>query len=57
VFGYPEVAAAEVAVRTVGTWLNAHPGALATVIFNVFGDDDRDAYEAVLSPAEGHVEH
>jgi O-acetyl-ADP-ribose deacetylase (regulator of RNase III) len=57
VFGYPKVAAAEVAVRTVGTWLNAHPGTLAKVIFNVFGDDDREAYEAVLSPEAGHVEH
>jgi O-acetyl-ADP-ribose deacetylase (regulator of RNase III) len=54
VFGFPKVAAAEAAVRTVGTWLNTHPhGALSKVIFNVFGDDDRDAYEAVLSSEFG----
>jgi hypothetical protein len=29
-------------------WLSAQPGAMAKVIFNVFGDDDREAYEAVL---------
>ena len=56
VFGFPKIAAAEVALRTVRTWLNAHPGALSTVIFNVFGDDDREAYEAVLSREAGHVE-
>jgi len=48
VFGFPKVAAAEIAVRTVSLWLDAHPGVLSTLVFNVFGDDDREVYEAVL---------
>ncbi|WP_395828876.1 protein-ADP-ribose hydrolase [Archangium violaceum] len=48
VFGYPKEPAARVALSTVGTWLREHPGALDLVIFNVFGDEDREAYSAAL---------
>ncbi|WP_199732828.1 MULTISPECIES: protein-ADP-ribose hydrolase [Corallococcus] len=48
VFGYPKGPAARVALRTVGTWLREHPGALDLVLFNVFGDEDREAYSAAL---------
>jgi O-acetyl-ADP-ribose deacetylase (regulator of RNase III) len=48
VFGFPREPAARVAVRTVDTWLQQHPGALDLVVFNVFGDPDRTTYEAVL---------
>ncbi len=48
VFGFPKEPAARVALRTVGTWLREHPGALELVLFNVFGDEDREAYSAAL---------
>lgn len=48
VFGYPKEPAARVALRTVGTWLREHPGVLDLVIFNVFADEDREAYSAAL---------
>ena len=42
--------------------LAAEAGLIRTIAFcaistGVFGDDDCEAYEAVLSPEEGHVEH
>jgi O-acetyl-ADP-ribose deacetylase (regulator of RNase III) len=48
-----EAAAAEIeetaiAVETVADWLNAHPGAVARVIFNVFKDEDKAYYEQLL---------
>jgi O-acetyl-ADP-ribose deacetylase (regulator of RNase III) len=51
VFGYPKNEAAEVAVRTVSSWLREHPGALDLVVFNVFSDADHDAYRKVMGAA------
>ncbi|ATB36849.1 hypothetical protein CYFUS_002264 [Cystobacter fuscus] len=48
VFGFPKGPAARVALRTVGAWLREHPGTLELVLFNVFGDEDREAYSAAL---------
>jgi O-acetyl-ADP-ribose deacetylase (regulator of RNase III) len=48
VFGYPKVEAAEVAVRTVSSWLSEHPGALDLVVFNVFSEADLGAYREVM---------
>ena len=51
VFGYPKAQAAEVAVRTVWSWLSDHPGALDLVVFNVFSEADCDAYRTVMGAA------
>lgn len=48
VFGFPQREAAEIAVRTVGEWLD-HTGAQITVVFNVFSDKDYDIYNDLLS--------
>lgn len=48
VFRFPGKRAAEIAVETVADWLNAHPGAVARVIFNVFMDEDKAYYEQLL---------
>ncbi|HWE42447.1 MAG TPA: protein-ADP-ribose hydrolase [Gemmatimonadaceae bacterium] len=48
VFGFPKVAAARIAVRTVAEWLEAHPDALDLVVFNVFTEADRAVYQDVL---------
>lgn len=48
VFRFPGKRAAEIAVETVADWLNAHPGAVARVIFNVFKDEDKAYYEQLL---------
>lgn len=48
VFGFPKRPAARIAVRTVEAWLRDHPGALDGVLFNVFGDEDRQIYTALL---------
>uniref|UniRef100_A0A6B2LJT1 Macro domain-containing protein n=1 Tax=Arcella intermedia TaxID=1963864 RepID=A0A6B2LJT1_9EUKA len=44
VFGYPNAPAVEVAVSTVMDWLEANPGAIDKVIFNVFKDIDAALY-------------
>jgi len=49
VFRFPNKRAAEIAIKTVTDWLNAHEGAMDRVIFNVFKDDDREIYEQLLS--------
>ena len=46
-FGFPQREAAEIAVRTVGEWLD-HMGAQITVVFNVFSDKDYDIYNDLL---------
>jgi O-acetyl-ADP-ribose deacetylase (regulator of RNase III) len=51
VFGYPKAEAAEVAVRTVSSWLSEHPGALDLVAFNVFSEADLDAYRTATGAA------
>lgn len=48
VFGFPADAAAQIAVRTVLTWLAEHPGALERVVFNVFSQADQLRYERLF---------
>jgi O-acetyl-ADP-ribose deacetylase (regulator of RNase III) len=48
VFNFPNDRAAEIAVKTVTTWLSEHPGKMERVIFNVFKDEDRRYYEKEL---------
>ena len=48
VFHFPNKRAAEIAVHTVKEWLEAHPGEVDRVIFNVFKDEDRRYYESEL---------
>ena len=48
VFRFPNKRAAEIAVHTVKQWLEAHPGKVDRVIFNVFKDEDRRYYESEL---------
>jgi O-acetyl-ADP-ribose deacetylase (regulator of RNase III) len=45
VFGYPKKEAASEAIRSVTTWLERHPGRLDALVFNVFTDEDEDAYQ------------
>jgi O-acetyl-ADP-ribose deacetylase (regulator of RNase III) len=47
VFGYPPKQAAKTAFRTVCNWLRSHPGALDTVVFNVFSEQDLEIYKAI----------
>ncbi|MDO5134357.1 MAG: protein-ADP-ribose hydrolase [Eubacteriales bacterium] len=49
VFHFPNKRAAEIAVRTVTTWLSEHDGQMERVIFNVFKDEDRKYYEGLIS--------
>jgi O-acetyl-ADP-ribose deacetylase (regulator of RNase III) len=48
VFGFPQRRAAEIAVQTVRNWMQTHDGQIDRVIFNVFKDEDRGYYEALL---------
>ncbi|MCI1654792.1 MAG: protein-ADP-ribose hydrolase [Lachnospiraceae bacterium] len=49
VFHFPQDKAAEIAVSTVRSWLDAHPETtVRRVIFNVFKDSDRDIYRKIL---------
>ena len=48
VFHFPNKRAAEIAVRTVTTWLSEHDGQMERVIFNVFKDEDRKYYEEII---------
>ena len=48
VFRFPNKRAAEIAVKTVTDWLNAHPVTMERVIFNVFKDEDKEYYEQEL---------
>ena len=48
VYGYPLASATEVAVMTVREELSVDPGNLEHVLFCVFGEDAKAAYEAVL---------
>ena len=52
VFRFPQDKAAEIAVATVKTWLDAHPQtSVKKVVFNVFKDEDRRLYDALLNQA------
>jgi O-acetyl-ADP-ribose deacetylase (regulator of RNase III) len=53
VFGYPKDSAAEVAVRTISAWLSERPSVFDLVIFCVFSDADRHAYDDAMA-AEQH---
>ena len=48
VFGFPQEEAAQIAVRTVGEWLDASGSDMA-VIFNVFPREDEAIYKALLA--------
>ena len=48
VFRFPGQRAAEIAVKTVQSWMSGHPGAMDRVIFNVFKDEDKEYYEHEL---------
>ena len=48
IFGFPQMPAARIALKTVEQWLTAHPGALDLVIFNVFRRDDLEIYAHLL---------
>ena len=48
VFGFPQVEAAQIAVRTVREWLAAHPDNAPTVVFNVFSQKDETIYRRIL---------
>lgn len=48
VFGFPQEEAAQIAVNTVRTWLDANPDANVTVIFNVFDEADEAIYRRIL---------
>ena len=48
VFGFPQQDAAQIAVETVRTWLDAHREAGLSVVFNVFGAQDEAIYAKLL---------
>lgn len=48
VFGFPNEAAAEVAVSTVRNWLADHPHSPLRVIFDLFGARDQEIYHNLL---------
>ena len=48
VFRFPQQRAAEIAVKTVSEWLQTHQDCMERIIFNVFKDEDRMIYEALL---------
>ena len=47
VFGFPQHEAAEIAIRTVRAWLDAHDRDM-TVVFNVFGEKSEQIYQQLL---------
>ena len=47
VFGFPKRAAAEIAVQTVKEWKREKNSGVK-VVFNVFGDEDREIYREIL---------
>ncbi len=50
IFMFPQDKAAEIAVKTVCTWLDEHPNTnIKKVIFNVFKDEDLRLYDAILN--------
>lgn len=48
VFHFPNKRAAEIVVKTVGKWCEAHSYSLERIIFNVFKDEDKKYYEELL---------
>lgn len=48
VFGFPQEEAASIAVAAVRRWLDEHPDASMTVVFNVFSETDESLYRPLL---------
>ncbi len=48
VFCFPAEEAAQIAVKTVRDWLDSHESSIDKVIFNVFGNRDKEIYEKIL---------
>ena len=48
VFSFPAEEAAQIAVKTVRKWLDSHESSIKKVIFNVFGNRDKQIYEKTL---------
>lgn len=48
VFGFPREPAADIALRTVGQWLDDHPGKLDLIVFNLYRNDDLKIYRDLL---------
>ena len=48
VFHFPNRRAAQIAIRTVDSWLLQHPDSMERVIFNVFKDEDKKYYEELI---------
>ena len=48
VFGFPQAEASSIAVATVRRWLDEHPDASMTVVFNVFSETDEHLYRPML---------
>jgi O-acetyl-ADP-ribose deacetylase (regulator of RNase III) len=49
VFGFPAAAAARIAIDTVWQWLEARPGRLDRIVFNVFSERDEQLYRTLLA--------
>ncbi len=59
VFGFPREPAARVALRAIGDWLDDHPGAIDSIVLNVFSQDDLQIYQRLLrgkGTEESHVQ-
>lgn len=52
-FHFPNGEAAQIAVKTVTDFLEAHADAVDRVVFNVFKDSDREIYERILANMSG----
>lgn len=49
VFGFPNLAAARIALDAVANWMDHHPGKLERVVFNVFSEADQRVYVEQLT--------
>ena len=55
VFGFPNEAAAQVALHAVSQWLQSHPERFTDIIFNVFLDKDVAIYQKETSKRSDYV--
>ncbi|MBV5267165.1 MAG: macro domain-containing protein, partial [Burkholderiaceae bacterium] len=55
VFGFPNEAAAQIAINSVTRWLEAHPQRFSQVIFNVFLDKDMSIYRNEINRRNNYV--
>ena len=53
IFGYPLTEATDIAVATVGAYVDGGRGSLRNIVFCTFGDDVTAAYHAALGPPSG----